>query len=61
MVEVKNTYEIMGLDRSVKEKKMGYERCMVKVSIKNCAYWTNSRFDQRDELWELYEKQFGFV
>ena len=45
MVEVKNTYKIMGLDRSVKEKKMGYERWMVKVSVKNCAYWTNGRFD----------------
>ena len=45
MVEVKNTYKIMGLDRYVKEKKMGYERWMVKVSVKNCAYWTNGRFD----------------
>ena len=51
IVEVKNTYEIMGVEQTVDliRKKKGVK--MVKVSDNDCGYWTNGRFDQRDKRW----------
>ena len=51
MVEVKNTYEIMGVEQTVdltEEKKMGVKRMVeLKNAYKNNGCWMNGRFDRR--------------
>ena len=52
MVEVKNTYEIMGVEQTVDliKKKKGCKEWILEVINNNFSYWTNGRFDQRKKI-----------